>query len=286
MKPSPPLDLPLDQVQRWMQAVIVQPGTVDEAVLSEAARAELDPQQIEGVILPSRTLSAVERVGVYQGMYLLRMIEALEGDYPAVAHLLGSEAFAQLVERYAEAHPSVSYTFNRFGSRFPEFLRDTKGLRRRGVLTDLARLERAVTEVFDAPQSPAWPAEAIERMPEKDWETAVLKPAAALRVLAFAYPVNAYLQSVKSGDHDHPDLPRRQSWVAVYRKSYEVWRLDLGRPAYEFLHALAKGRPFGKAVAEASRGLQGNAGEQIFRWLRAWVAEGMFESVATGADPA
>ena len=66
----------------------------------------------------------------------------------------------------------------------------------------------------------------------------------------------------------------------MYRKDYEVWRLDLGKPAYDFLHALASGRPFGKAVVAAARGLQGNAGDQIFRWLRAWVAEGMFQSVA------
>ena len=49
-------------------------------------------------------------------MYLLRMIEALEGDYPAVAHLLGVDAFADLVARYVEPHPSVSYTFNRLGA--------------------------------------------------------------------------------------------------------------------------------------------------------------------------
>jgi hypothetical protein len=277
LKPRP-LELPLDRVQRWMLAVIEQPGTAEEAVVSPAARAELDPEDIEGVILPSKTLSPVERVGVYQGMYLLRMIEALEGDYPAVAHFLGSDAFAELVERYAKAHPSRSYTFNRFGGKFPEFIRDAKWLRRRAVLTDLARLERAVTEVFDAPQSPAWPAEAIEKMPRESWETAVLRPIEALRVLSFAYPVNAYLQSVKTENHDHPALPRRASWVAVYRKDYEVWRLDLGKPAYDFLHALANGRPFGKAVAAAARGLQGSPGDQIFRWLRAWVAEGMFQS--------
>jgi hypothetical protein len=280
LKPQP-LDLPLDHVQRWMQAVIEQPGSAEEAVESEAARAELDPGSIEGVILPSQTLTAVERVGVYQGMYLLRMIEALEGDYPAVAHFLGSDGFADLVERYAKAHPSRSYTFNRFGGKFPEYIRDAKWLRRRAVLTDLARLERAVTEVFDAPESPAWPAEAIERVPAEAWETAVLRPIAAFRVLSFAYPVNAYLQSVKTENHDHPALSRRASWVAVYRKNYEVWRLDLGRPAYDFLHALAAGRPFGRAVAEAARGLQGSAGDQIHRWLRNWVAEGMFQSVET-----
>ena len=118
--PQPPLDLGLPRLQRWMQAVIVEPGAVDEAVLADAARAELDPADIGRVILPSKTLTSVERVGVYQGMYLLRMIEALEGDYPAVAHFLGDEEFADVVTQYVAAHPSSSYTFNRLGTGFPE----------------------------------------------------------------------------------------------------------------------------------------------------------------------
>jgi hypothetical protein len=65
----------------------------------------------------------------------------------------------------------------------------------------------------------------------------------------------------------------------VWRKGYEVWRLDLSEPAHAFLHDLARGRPFGKAVAASARRLQGSAGDQLFRWLRDWVAEGMFEGV-------
>jgi hypothetical protein len=264
-----------------MQAVIEQPGPVDEAVLAAAARAELDPADIGSVILPSKTLTAVERVGVYQGMYLLRMVEALEGDYPAVAHFLGDEAFAELVTRYVTEHPSSSYTFNRLGRAFPEFVREAKGVKKKAFVADLARLEQAVTEVFDAAQSPAWPVAEIAGIAEDAWPRAVFRPVAAFRLLAFGYPVNAYFQSVKDDNHDHPDVARKATWVAVWRKSYEVWRLDLGKPAYEFLHALTKGRPFGKAVTDAARGLQGNPGEQLFRWLRDWVAEGMFEGVST-----
>ena len=277
MRP-PSLDLGLPRLQRWMQAVIEQPGTVDEAVLSEAARAELDPDEIGRVVLPSKTLTPVERVGVYQGMYLLRMIEALEGDYPAVAHFLGADEFADLVTRYAAAHPSTSYTFNRFGRRFPEFIRKTR-VRGKAFVADLARLELSVTEVFDAPASPAWPAEEIAKIPQDAWETAVLRPIAALRLGAFGHAVNAYLQSVKEENHDHPDTGRKPTWTAVWRKSYEVWRLDLSEPAYAFLDALTRGRPFGKAVAASARRLQGNPGDQLFRWLRDWVAEGMFEGV-------
>ena len=204
-----PLELPLPRLQRWMQAVIEQPGTAEEAVTSPAARAELEPDEIARVIRPSKTLTPVERVGVYQGMYLLRMVEALENDFPAVAHLLGAEDFADLVTRYVAAHPSRSYTLNRLGDRLPEFIRGSQGIRRKAFVADLARLESLVTEVFDAPESPAWPAEEIARVPEAAWPGVVLSPSAALRVAAFAYPVNAYLQSVKDDDHDHPPTGRR-----------------------------------------------------------------------------
>jgi hypothetical protein len=263
-----------------MQAVIEQPGAAEDAVASPAARAELDPEEIASVILPSKTLSAVERIGVYQGMYLARMTEALGNDFPAVAHFLGDEAFSDLVARYVAAHPSRSYTLNRLGDHFPAFVRASRGIRRKAFVADLARLELLVTEVFDAPESPVWPAEEIARVPEEAWPNAVLVPSAALRVAEFAYPVNAYLQSVKVENHDHPATDRKATWMAVYRKSYEVWRLDLSRPAHAFLAALVQGRPFGRAVAQASRGLQGSAGDRIFRWLRDWVAEGMFQAVA------
>jgi hypothetical protein len=267
-----------------MQAVIEQPGTAEEAVAAEAARAELDPESITGVILPSKTLSPVERIGVYQGMYLLRMVEALENDFPAVAHFLGAERFAELVTRYVAAHPSRSYTFNRLGDSFPGFIRASRGIRRKAFVAELARLESLVTEVFDAPPSPAFPAGEIAGIPEAAWPGAVLVPAATLRVASFAYPVNAYLQSVKDENHDHPAAGRQRTWIAVYRKNYEVWRLDLSKPAHDFLAALVKGRPFGKAVAAATRGLQGSAGEPLFGWLRDWVAEGFFQGVVLPAS--
>ena len=269
-----------------MQAVIEQPGEAAEAVSSEAARSELDPEEIESVIVPSKTLTSVERVGVYQGMYLLRMVEALENDFPAVAHFVGGERFADLVTAYVAAHPSRSYSLNRLGDHFPEFVRTWPALRRRPFLFDLARLEALVTEVFDAPESPAWPAEEIARIPEAAWERAILHPVEALRLGAFSHPVNAYFQSVKDEKHDHPDIVRKRTWVVVYRKNYEVWRLDLSESAHEFLSALVRGRPFGKAVADAARGAQGSPGTQLFGWLRDWVAEGLFTRIELPSEEA
>ncbi len=271
--------LPLGHLQHWMQAVVETPGPAEDAVAAPAAAKIVPPDRVGDVVLASKTLTPVERVGVYQGMYIMRMVEALQGDYPAVSHFLGDHQLEHVVEDYAAAHPSVSYSFNPFGRHFPKFLRTSSRIRRKAFLYDLARLELAVTEVFDAPESPKLSPEDVAKIPESAWPKARLKPIEAFRVLSFDHNVNAYLQSVKEGSEDHPEIRRKQSWVVVWRKNYEVWRLDLGRPAFDFLNALSKGRPFGKAVSESARKLQGSAGEQLFRWLRAWVGEGMFQSV-------
>ncbi len=115
-------DPSLERVQRWMQACILQPGTCEEAILSEVAQAEIPAEAARGIVLPSKTLSAQERLNIYREMYLPRMEEALAIDYPALKHFLGREEFMRVVARYVDAYPSRSYTLNRLGDHLPEFL--------------------------------------------------------------------------------------------------------------------------------------------------------------------
>ena len=49
-------------------------------------------------------------------------------------------------------------------------------------VADLACLELSVTEVFDAPESAPWPADAIARIPQEAWEGAVFRPPRCLAV--------------------------------------------------------------------------------------------------------
>src|SRR5215471_4553345 len=143
------LEVPLDRVQRWMQSVVVHLGSVEEGVASPEAEAHVPASRVGEVILPSRTLTPVERVGIYQGMYLLRMEEALETDYPALQHFLGARAFRDLVAAYVRVHPSRSYTLNRLGDHFAEFVKGVPGIPRRDFCADLTRLELLVSQVFD-----------------------------------------------------------------------------------------------------------------------------------------
>jgi hypothetical protein len=269
----------LDRVQRWLQAVIVHPGSVEDGLAAPEAKAEVPREALERVVRPSWSLSAAERVDVYHGMYLLRMVEALESDYPAVRHFLGEDAFAELVRDYVQRYPSRSYTLNRLGDHLPRFFLDEPARPHAAFLHDLARAELAVTEVFDEEESPVLDAEALGAVPEQAWAGVRLRPIKALRLLTLRHQVTGHLDAAKHG-HLAPRPRRRSSFLVVHRRDYSVLRMALGAAEHALLAALVSGAPLAEAIAEAALRLrQTRREETIFRWFRGWIAAGLFSAI-------
>jgi len=270
----------LERVQRWMQACILEQGTTEEAILSDGAQAQIPAEAARAVVLPSKTLSALERLSVYRDMYLPRIEEALAIDYPALKHFLGGEEFMRLVKRYVDVYPSRSYTLNRLGDHLPEFVATVGDLPRKEFCVDLARLEYALTTVFDAIETPPLTPNGVCAVPGDAWETARLKPIEAFRLLAFDYPVSRYVGAVDE-ENRFPRVAAKKSWVVAYRRDYQVHRMDLLEPAYELLSALASGGTMGEAImAVPSRKWRPAVKQsQLFEWFRDWMAEGLFQAV-------
>lgn len=270
--------LPLDRLQRWMQGVVVHPGSTEEALLAPEVASEA--ANVDDVILPSKSLTPAERLSIYHGMYLLRMEEALASDYPALKRFLGDDGFLALVQDYVQVYPSRSYTFNRFGDHVPEFLMNARGRAHRAFLADLARVELAVTEVFDAPQEDPLGEEEIAAVAPEDWPRAVLRPVPAFRLLGCRTNVQDYLQAIKQ-DRRPPRPRARESWLAISRREYAVYRQELPRAAFGLLSDLAVGVAVGPAIQSAlARERRGRPQEeQLFRWFRDWVASGIFATV-------
>jgi len=274
----------LGRLQRWMQEVVVHQGTIDEAVASPEAEREIPQDRLADVVLPSHSLSPAERIGVYHGMYLMRIEEALATDYPVIKHYLGDEDFDELIRDYVARYPSRSYTLNRLGDHLPKFLADRSDWSQGGFLADLARLELAMTEVFDEEETPVLSGEDLEAVPPEDWEEARLRPIAALRLLEFEHVVVPHLTAFHR-ERPCPKAIKRVSWVVVYRRSYSVLRLELSAPEFALLSALVDGAQLGEAVADAvtaNRSARQQA--KVFRWFRTWIREGLFTGV--DVDPA
>ena len=275
------MSLPLDRLQRWMQSVVVHPGTVEEAVSGKGAAAAVPKGRVAEVILPSAHLQPLERLEIYHAMYPLRMEEALASDYPGLKHFLGDDGFMRLVQDYVQEHPSRSFTLNPLGRRLPDYLETARGVRQRAFCRDLARLERALAEVFDAEETPALDEAAIVAVPEAAWEGARLRTIAAFRLLALRYPASAYLDSLGDERHRHPQMRRHDTFVAVYRRAYSCYRHDLSGAAHGLLADLVAGRTVGEAVAAAlkRRGSRRPRTDDLFRWFRQWASAGMFARV-------
>ena len=258
-----------------MQAVIVHPGTIEEAVRDRSATRQLPLREAERAILPSKTMEPLERLAVYQGMYPLRMHDALATDYPGLRAFLGHHAFEHVVADYVAAHPSRSYTLNRLGDRVPEFLQ-TWHHPQRAFLADLARLELAVTEAYDAEED-ASPAAAPPAHVDADWEGRRFGITPTLRLLSFRHAAGPALDALKAGRR--ASTRPKASWAAVHRRSFVVYRLDLTRGEFHLLSALAAGDPLGKALRLAAR----KAGKPlsnaaIRKAFRVFTAEGILRA--------
>lgn len=270
----------LASLQRWMQSVVVHPGTTEQALRSRDAALHLKPARLESVLLPSKTLSAAERIAIYQEMYPLRMRDALAADYPGLEHYLG-DRFWDFVTAYTSAHPSKGYTLNRLGDHVPEFLGRQKKLKPRGFLEDLARLELAITECFDAPEAGLLRAEEIERIEPARLARMKLVTAPSLRLVELEWNAADYLDTIRDEEHRHPKPRRARSFAAVVRRQYAVYRFPLTEPAFLVLSDLRDGRSISNVVERAlsRRGSRRASADDFPRWFRQWTSEGAFSGL-------
>jgi hypothetical protein len=278
-----PEERSLESLEHWFQGEIVRPH--ETRARSNASRSKLasapSPADAKHWILPSRHLRPKERVAVYTNMYFARLLECMQVDYPAVAHLAGERGFEKLVRAYLLRYPSRHYSLNMLGARLPEFLAGSVRVPRRPLLHDIAGLEQLMTEVFDAPQSPVLKSSDLAGIAPETWEKARPRLIDALRLASFGHRANAIVTAARQGQ-TLPELTRKRTWVAVYRKDYVVWRMELTQPMHAVLSALAEHKTLREAIEAGAKVFRGSAEElqsQIFGWFAEWVGEGFFAAI-------
>ena len=260
----------LPSLERWFQGEIVAPH-------EERKRGRPAAE----VILPSKSLAPEERVAIYGEMYFLRLAECLAEDYPAVKKLVGPAGFEKLARAYLKKHPSRHYSLSALGKQLPDFLAGTTKTPRHAMLADVARVERAISESFDAQVSPSLSPADLAMIPPSAWETARIRMTESLQLLALEHRGNAIVTACRQ-DKEIPSLGRAKSWVAVFRKEWTVWRMDLTEPMHAVLGALAGGKPLARALSTGARSYEGtpeSMQSDVHRWFREWATEGLFVEI-------
>lgn len=220
----------LRSVQTWMQDALVFPRRVA-------------PGEVGAMLASSARLTGAGGLAIYQRGYFLRIASCMREQFPALCHALGEPLFNDFVADYIRERPPQSHTLYDLGRRFPAFLeesrpdRDLPPAEREAwidFMTDLARFERLVFAMFDAPGHEG---KAFADAATPDGRLR-LQPCFALG--AYRFPVPAYYHAVRL-NQPAPLPPAGESFVALVRTDYVTRTIKLSEPHYLFLKAMADG---------------------------------------------
>lgn len=251
------------------------------AIAGAGPRA-LDP---DGVLRSTAKLSAAERLDLYRRSHRLRLLEAMRASYPALSHMLGRELFDDLAWEYLQERPSRSYTLQRLGEAFPDYLEanrpDADGPRETwpDLMIDLARLERTFAEVYDAAglEGEAAPTAAdLPPAPDAGWLAATVEPAPCLRLVRSSFAAGPYLAAVRRGEEPALPVPAER-FLALSRRDYAVRLTPLDTARYRLLGSLCRGATVEQAAAVADL-----APLAAWQEVRRWSEEACFRSLRRG----
>lgn len=219
-------------------------------------------------------LSPAEQLEIYRVQFWLRHTASLVEDFPGVGGVLGQQDWQRLVEEYLTSRTPSSWTLRDLGAHLADHIARSSWLPHRALLVDMARLEWAYIEIFDAEEGGRLDAGRLAAVPEAAWQNAriVLNP--ALRLLSVAYPVADLRRQLRSEDDPVIALPERHpQHLVVYRdQNGALFDKVVGDAEYALLDCLAQGLPLVAACEQAAE-QSGQAAASLVTHVGAWFAD-------------
>ena len=266
-----------------MQRAIAELLAGGAPVASDPDRAALAEHLASG----NDRLSAAEQLEVYREQYLLRHLDALREDFLTLERALGDKAFEKLASAYLKAFPPRSFSLRDLGIDLPRFVAERAPWSEDPLLADLARVEWAFVEAFDAPDAPPLDLAAVAAVPEDAWSSARLILQPSVQRLALRHPAHETRNAVRSAEPSGAAVMTRPapspSYVVVFRGPARLQCLAVEADAYALLDELARGTALGDAcerVAAGSSTRRASFEEKVGAWFQEWTALGWLSRVA------
>ena len=232
--------------------------------------ASLNGQQepaLRAVVRSTPELGGEDRLAIYAEMYFARLRDVLAEDFEKTAAALGPEGFTAVARAYLGEHPSEHPSVRHVGRHLPAFLASQPPPATPGWLPDLARLEWARIEVFDAPDARPIGMADLLALPEAEWPQARLHAIPALEVVASDWPLH------RIWDGSRPD--RTPTVLRVWRQDGGVYHCAMDATERVALAALREGRSFGE-ICEATADIDpAEAATEAAALLARWIEDGL-----------
>ena len=212
-----------------------------------------------------------ERLDIYAQMYCARLLDVLQEDFPRVVAIVGEEQFREIGRSYLRQFPSTHPSLHHLGIHFAEFVTTQPVGISSPFLGDLARLERARLDVFDAPDAEPLRLEDLQAIPADAWATVHFRVIPALVTLICAWPVQQVWKeepfTVSDGLQPTPTVLR------VWRQDFAVYQARMDTIEQAALAAMQSGESFASVCAnvetliDAGEDVSAVVGSLLLRWI-------------------
>ena len=243
--------------------------TGDDAVLAEILDSPREKREV--------------LFGVYRHAYGSRLVEAMRNEHKLLHNYLGDEMFNEMGYAYVAANPSQHPNLRWFAQALPDFLRASAPYSNYPILSELAALEKALNDAFDAKDAPALAVADMAGLAPELWPDLKFTAHPSAVRLDLTTNVSAVWLALKN-DETPPDAvaPEEPCRLLVWRQDVTPLFRELSAEEAMMWDEAARGIPFGVLCSMlASYDNPDGAAARGAGYLHSWVTAGLLAGVSS-----
>jgi hypothetical protein len=176
--------------------------------------------------------------GVYRIAYRARLRAALRDNYDVLPLVMGDDAFDALAHAYINALPSNQYSLRWYGHALCDFMATNEALVDHPAMIDLARMEWALRNAFDAASVALLTLAELAEVPAPAWANLHFTLHPSVQLLALHWAVGPVWHALKSGQTDMNPPAALDHHMLVWRTGMNTQWKSLPSTETEFVKGL------------------------------------------------
>lgn len=194
-------------------------------------------------------LDALQRVGIYRNSVHGILWQYLGSLYPVCQQLLGEAFFEAVCDQYIDQYPPTRPFLAEYGDGVADFLRQHSSLITLPWIADVARLEWARHQAWNAVNQPAADFSQLMALDEEQQACLILHTPDSAQLLRSDYAIHAVWLAHQPEDSPEK-LPleqlqiQQQTPVLVWRAGRRLQQVLLNKREWEFLTAVQRRETF------------------------------------------
>lgn len=250
---------------------------------ADFATALIDPTRPTpcGLIGPDGEDSP-RRFAVYRNNVTIALTDALKANFPATCRLVGEEFFRAMARTYALSEPPASPMLLDYGAGFADFIAVFAPAAPLPYLADVARIERAWTEAYHAPEDHPLKPAILSTIPNDEAARLRFHLHPSVRIARSPFPaLTIWRMNVADGVPESVDLGAGGEDTLIVRPDAEVEVRSLPPGGAEFIASLASGHTL---IEAAKSGLRAATSFDLATNLTALLGAGIFTDTYTAKE--